>query len=303
MIVKDIIGIDIGGTNFRIGTVSKDGSLRYFIKKPSTMLNQEDGVKNLIAEIEKYIHMYQLEDKVSCVSIGIPSILNKEKTFVYSTPNLKGLENIDLATKLQEALKLKVYIDRDVNHLLLNDIQHMEIEDISQQTIVGFYIGTGIGNAIIIHGKAYSGKNGVAGELGHIPLYGVKEQCTCANYGCAEVKASGKYLNQLVEQHFPECIIDEIFIRHSEDAIIQEFVENLSIPLATEINILDPDYIVLAGGVIEMEGFPKEALIEQVKKRTRKPYPEANLQFVFPKHTQESGVLGSAHYGFSKLES
>lgn len=301
--MRQIIGIDIGGTNFRIGTVLEDGTLKYFIKKPSVMFNEDQGVQNLIFEIRSYIDTYKLKRKIACISIGIPSILNKDKTFVYSTPNIRSLENIHLAEILEKALDIKVYIDRDVNHLLLNDIEHMDIDGAKDKTIVGFYIGTGIGNAIVINGKSFSGKNGVAGELGHIPLYGVEDLCTCGNKGCAEVKISGKYLHHLAQQYFPQCPIDDIFIRYGQEGIIRNFVKNLSIPLATEINILDPDYIVLAGGVIEMQGFPKKYLIEEIKKRTRKPYPEANLQFVFPKHTQESGVLGSAQYGFSKLES
>jgi len=299
--MKEIIGIDIGGTNFRIGTVSHLGILNNFIIKSSKMLNESEGVKYLIKEIETYIEKYNLQDKISCVSIGIPSIVNKDKTFVYSTPNLKGIENINLAEEVSKEIKIPVFVNRDVNNLLLNDIEHLKIKDVEEKTIAGFYIGTGLGNAIFINGREYSGKNGVAGELGHIPLYGVNDKCTCGNTGCAEVRISGKYLQEIAKKYFPDTKIDDVFKYHVNENIIKEFVENLSIPIATEINILDPHYVILAGGVINMDSFPKEELILKIKEKTRKPYPESNLEILFTKHTQESGVLGSAKYAFSKM--
>lgn len=159
-----------------------------------------------------------------------------------------------------------------------------------------------LGNAVYINGQLHVGKNGVAGELGHIPMYGIDEICTCGNVGCSETRCSGRYLMYLADTCFPDTDISEVFVKHGDDPRILEYVDTLAIPMATEINILDPDYVIMAGGVMMMKDFPMERLIWAVKERARKPFPSENLEFVFPEHTQDSGVIGGAYAAFDKLE-
>ncbi|HEX3038985.1 MAG TPA: allose kinase [Caproiciproducens sp.] len=288
------IGIDIGGTNFRIGMVSQDRKVENFRKKSSAILTEGDSVSALAGEIRAYMEEFGVQDKIAAVAIGLPSIVSKDRKFIYSTPNLKGFDNINLADPLSKELGTPVFVDRDVNFLLQNDILQCGLD--ATKTILGFYIGTGFGNAIYIQGKFYRGKNGVAGELGHTPLYGLDEQCSCGNYGCAEVRCSGKYLEKLTNECFPGTKISEVFVKHKDDPRIIGYVKNLSIPIATEVNILDPDCIIIAGGVVFMEGFPKDILLDALKAHLRKPYPYNNLEILFTEHTQQSGVLGSGDF-------
>lgn len=296
---KYVLGIDIGGTNFRIGLVSKKGDLLDFEIKPSKNLNQGDAVLNLVKEIKDFISAFTRMDMVEAISIGFPSSVSKDKSTVFSTPNLSGFDNINLKKPLEEEFKIPVFIDRDVNFLLQNDIKKLELN--INQTILGFYIGTGFGNAIYIDGKFYDGKNGVAGELGHIPLYGVEDECTCGNRGCLETRCSGRYLQILQEKFFPETQIDQIFENHSDDEIIKKYIRDLAIPIATEINILDPDVVILAGGVVIMKNFPKDYLCKAIKLHARKPYPAENIRLIFTEHTQQSGVVGGAQFAIKKI--
>lgn len=243
-----VIGIDIGGTNFRIGMVSEYGIVENFQKKSSSILTQGNSVESLAAEIQSYMEEYSAQDKVKAVAIGLPSIVSKDKKFIYSTPNLKGFDNLNLVDPLSERLQMPVFMDRDVNYLLQSDMVQCNLD--TTKTILGFYIGTGFGNPVYIDGDFYRGKNGVAGELGHIPMFGLTERCTCGNIGCAEVRCSGKYLEKLTAECFPDTKINEVFLKHGDDERIIEYVTNLAIPIATEVNILDPDYIIIAGGVV-----------------------------------------------------
>lgn len=294
------LGIDIGGTNFRIGMVSSNGEIENFIKKSSRVFDTGNAIEHLYNEIVQYYENFQCKDQVVAVAIGLPSMVSKDKQTVLSTPNLKGFDNIHFGNKLSEKLGIPVYLDRDVNYLLQNDMSKLGLK--TDKIILGFYVGTGFGNAIFMNGSFYCGKNGVAGELGHIPLYGLEgEQCTCGNYGCSEVRCSGKYLEAITASHFPETIIKNVFKEHGNDPIILKYVRELAIPIATEINILDPDYIILAGGVLFMEDFPKEILVEEIHNRVRKPFPEANLEIFFSEHTQQSGVYGSGEFAHEQL--
>ena len=170
------LGIDIGGTNFRIGAVYAEGNISYFEKNSSRIFDEGDVVEIIHKEIEAYMERYGIRDSVIAAAVGIPSIVSKDKKTIISTPNLKGFNNIRFSDKLQEKLGLPVFLDRDVNFLLMNDMKKLKIDN--NKTVLGFYVGTGFGNAICINGELYAGKNGAAGELGHIPFYEIDEECT-----------------------------------------------------------------------------------------------------------------------------
>lgn len=294
------LGIDIGGTNFRIGLVGENGDVHYFEKKSSQAFQGGDAVLRLQQEIETYLKKYVNGAKPRAAAIGVPSMVSKDKKTIYSTPNLKAFDQIYFGDTLEKKLGFPVFLDRDVNYLLQNDMYQLGLEP--DGTILGFYIGTGFGNAIFMNGEFYSGKNGAAGELGHIPLYGLNESCTCGNQACSEVRCSGRYLERLAAQAFPDIPVRNIFIEAGEDPRIQKYVEDLAVPIATEVNILDPDYCVLSGGVILMPDFPKEQLLEAVRRYSRKPYPASNLSILFSRHTQESGVLGAGAFAHKMLQ-
>lgn len=294
------IGIDIGGTNFRIGTVDKNGGVTHFEKNSSRMFDNGNVPEVLAHAIIGYMERHGVTHRVRAVGVGVPSIVSRDKQTILSTPNLKGFDNLRFADVLGEKLGLPVYLDRDVNFLLLHDIRQLGLDP--TKTVLGFYVGTGFGNALYLEGHLYAGKNGAAGELGHIPLFGLEERCTCGNFGCSEVRCSGRYLEHLAETHFPDTIIRNVFKAHPNHPILLEYVRNLAIPIATEINILDPDYAVLAGGVLAMAGFPKKILLESVGERLRRPYPAQNADIRFTEHTQESGVCGSGLFAAEQVK-
>lgn len=295
------LGVDIGGTNFRLGVVGSDGRVSCFEKKSSEVFTTGNAVETLAKELEAYLEANGFIGKIKAAAVGLPSIVSRDKRTVYSTPNLKGFDNAVFGDTLEKHFGFPVFIDSDVNFLLQNDIADLGLD--RTKTILGFYIGTGFGNAIFMNGSAYYGKNGAAGELGHIPLLDVDERCTCGNIGCAETRCSGKYLERLVTEFFPDTHIKKVFKEHGDHPVIQKFVRDLAIPIATEINILDPDYSIIAGGVVDMEGFPCSTLVEAVHDYTRKPYPEKNLELLFTRHEQISGVFGSGDYAHRMMKS
>lgn len=295
-----VIGIDIGGTNFRIGLVSESGELSAFKKKSSGALAGKNAVALLIAEISAYIGEQLGGSAPRAIAIGFPSSVSHDKAVIYSTPNLAGFDNINLKAPLESAFSVPVFLDRDVNFLLAHDIERLGLDP--SGSILGFYVGTGFGNAIYLDGRFHCGKNGTAGELGHTPMFHEGEPCTCGLVGCVETHCSGRHLQQLCSELFPRDSIGEVFLRHSEHPRIIQFVEDLAYPIASEITLLDPDVSVFAGGVITMDGFPRDRLERAITARVRHPYPAENLRLVFTEHTQESGVLGGARFAWQHLK-
>jgi allose kinase len=288
--------MDIGGTNIRSGFVDRYNKLSDFCVGKTTELFTSGTSEDLCTYIDLLL---QDRDPPKAISIGIPSTVDKNNRWVFSTPNIKGFDNIDVASLVENRFGIPAFVSRDVCLSLLYDINSNQLK--KEGFIVGFYIGTGTGNAISFNGKIIVGRNGVAGELGHIPVLGRTDTCICGNKGCIELYASGRYLAQIKEQYFPEEDITDIFIRHSDFPLIESFVDNVAAAVATEINILDPEVIILGGGVIMQPGFPREKLEAAVIKYARKPYPAENINFVYTKESNESGVIGAGIFAFQKI--
>lgn len=300
MIDGYIIGIDIGGTNIRIGSVLGESELKYFHKASSHEILQESKkVDNLIGFIQTYINIFLKDAPVKAIALGLPSILDKRREYIYQTPNIDGFDNIFFKKELEKVFGMKIYIERDVNLLFYNDKKVFGF--LEKGISVGIYIGTGIGNAIFIDGKPLLGKNGAAGELGHIPIGFDGKLCGCGNKGCAESYAAGQHLTEIVKEYFGGEDISDVFTKHSEFPKIQEFIDYIARVIAIEINILDPEAVVIGGGVIGMKNFPIQNLEERIHYYTRKPFPEQNLELFYSLESCEKGVKGAIEYAKAQM--
>lgn len=292
-----IICLDIGGTNCRMGLVDRAGTLLESQIISTAALAQEDFLPALTRVLRKACQECKPCYHVRAVSMGFPATVNKTRRNVLQAPNIPGLaDNLPVCDILERELGLPVFLERDVNLLLAYDLQVLGLED--ADTVIGIYFGTGIGNSIYLNGKFHAGHNGVAGELGHIPQLGSREVCGCGNVGCLEPLGGGRKLSQLCAEAFLDTDITEIYLRHSDDARLRQQVEAMAVAVATEVNILDPDYVVLGGGLLQMRGFPVEQFEQAIRTHTRRPYPLQNLRLVYARANQENGILGAGIYGW-----
>lgn len=297
-----IIGIDIGGTNFRIGAVNQENEVQYFQKKSvHHIFKTGDALLDLERYLHAYITSYKLTGCIDIIVIGFPAILNRNRTEVLQAPNLKGMEKLPVAEYLEKALGVKVLIEKDVCLTVYYDIEKYQIPKC--EILIGCYFGTGVGNVMLINNKILTGSHGTAGELGHIPVSSNHDPCGCGNEGCIENLAGGKYLSKLCQEFYTETAIGEIFTKHGQEELLEKFVDYMAIAVATEINILDPDYVLVGGGVLNMKDFPLERLEERIHVHTRKPYPEQELQIIFTQDEEMKSVVGAAYYGRQKYKS
>ena len=295
------VGIDIGGTHFRIGAVRPDGQVAHFRKLPSRQVFHSNAPLRDLAE---YLAAYRNalgEDgiEIDAVAIGFPATLDRERMRVLQAPNLSFMENLPVVATLSAELELPVFIERDVTMALCFDAKKYDVP--MEGVICAFYFGTGIGNAICIDGRPLIGRNGTAGELGHIPVDGSEIPCGCGNVGCMENLAGGKYLAHLQQARYPDASIGELFALHGSEAPLLQFVDRMAQCVATEINILDPDVVLLGGGVPAMEAFPRDALTRRILAHARKPYPAENLSILYVGDEDAKGVVGAALYARQQL--
>ena len=287
-----IIGMDIGGTNVRIGAISKENCVHHFQKVyQKDIFVDDNSLDHLIHFIENFISEHALAGKIDGISIAMPATINKEGTTVMQAPSLVGFDNLNIVSPLEKYFGIKTILLKDVWTAAVYDIEKYHIN--CDGVVAACYIGTGLGNVLLIDGEIYKGKNGVSGELGHIPVIGDGTPCGCGNIGCIENYAGGKYLAKICEEQNTD--VTNVF-KDGDPKEIERYMDSIAVAVATEINILDPDQILLGGGVLQMEGFSKELLENRIREHTRKPYPEKNLCICYVGDDPEKGVIGAAMY-------
>ena len=297
-----IICLDIGGTHCRLGLVDREGTLWECQILSTEALAQQGFVPALREALTAYAAQHGERYALRAVSMGFPATVDRTRRKVLSAPNIPGLpDDLPICQILEEALGLPVFLERDVNLLLAYDLQDLQLP--KNDTIIGVYFGTGIGNSIYIGGRFHNGANGVAGELGHIPRLGQETLCGCGNACCIEPLGGGRRLSELCETEFSGTEIKNIYLRHGSSESVRQQVEVMAAAVATEVNILDPDHVVLGGGLLQMEGFPKDYFEERIRFHTRKPYPLNSLRLLYARPDQENGIIGAGLHGWAMLGS
>ena len=213
-----LLGVDIGGTHIRVGVVSSSLTLQHEEIIDTDTISGKDAGERLANYLINYIHQHNLE--VKAISMGFPSNINKERNFVIATPNVPGLENIPKSF-FEEKLNVPVLFEKDTCMLLHYDMHHYQLKE---GLLIGFYIGTGFGNIILLDGRILIGKDGVAGELGHIPVLFKDDPCGCGLQGCAEVYAAGKDWKKSVRLSSPR----HTFLKCLSNMGMRRKFENLS---------------------------------------------------------------------------
>jgi allose kinase len=289
--VEYYICLELGGTNLRYGIVDSDYSLREFHKLSSTGLadaaNKVDYLAGLMGALIDKVG----KNKCLAVTMALSSLMDKERTTVYSSPMVKGFNNIPLAPLLSTRLGLPVYLEKDVNILLLYELGRLSVKP--EGIDIGVFIGTGLGNAMCIDGRVYRGANGAACELGHIPVAGFSGKCDCGKDGCIELKASGHVLGRLAVEKYA-CPVTRIFADHGSEDDVLDIVNHCALAIATEITLLDPVHLILGGGVVNMEGFPFDYLLARIKDNLRIPNPRDTLDVIRASGEEQAGVVGAA---------
>lgn len=296
---RDILGLDVGGTHYRMGLV--DRSLiprRVEVGSSRALIARGDSLAALAERIQTYLQAEA--DAPALVCIGLPAVLNRERRRVLSATNFPGLEGRDIVDWLENRLGLPVVLEHDAYYLLAYDIHRLGL--VNRGTIMGCYFGTGLGNALFINGEPYIGKNGTACELGHMPVPLNDRPCSCGNVGCIEMFSCGKALEGLAGERFPREPIGTLFSAHPDAPELMDFVRYMAAAVATEVNILDPDHVLLGGGLVQMADFPREAFRKAILDSTRKPCPAENLSLFFAVDAPENGIIGAAIEGYRRLD-
>ena len=257
------IGIDIGGSHIGIGLVDNNGSI--LLKEEKFIVDKTDIEKQIEEFVIESVTKIKKEYEVDSVGIAIPGTISENK--IVKAVNL-GIENYDLAQKLEENLKISVKLKNDAKCATLAEQKYGELAP--YQNSVFLCIGTGIGGAVIYDGKMLEPKGVPGFEFSHTIIQKNGNLCNCGKRGCFETYASLKRFKQKIKEEFNlssmggETIRE--FIRKNPDNVtlkymLNNYVEDLSIGISNIINIFEPEAICIGGSFAEY----KDILYEPLK--------------------------------------
>ncbi|MBM3162740.1 MAG: ROK family protein [Chlorobi bacterium] len=249
-------GIDLGGT--KIEGVILDETARPLLRH-RIATGQEHGYEHVLMQITGLVETMAGKsglDRPRTIGIGTPGRADG-RDGVVSNSNTLCLNGMPLKRDLQESLRMEVLIENDANCFVLAESMLGAGRDemaMAGRTAFGIIMGTGVGGGIVCDGRLHGGAHGIAGEWGHNPLPGESSACYCGRRGCAETVISGPAL----ESYYAalsgrRASLQEITALSGTDAsarkTIDRLVLNFGVALGAVINILDPDLVIIGGGL------------------------------------------------------
>ena len=310
---KYSIGIDLGGTKILIGLVEKEsGKVVSHIKKKT---KKEKGPENIVRKMVEGVEELLEESgksftEISSIGIGSAGQIDRKNGIIIGAPNL-DCYNLNLKEILQNKFNIPVFVGNDVEVAMIGEQKFGAGKGCADFVCV--FVGTGIGSAIVKNGHIIYGATGTAGELGHIIVDLNGRPCACGAHGCLEAYASRSAIETRIEGALKKgrksCIseyleegkaITSSMIRKSierEDELVTQCVfeasEYLSGGLASVINLINPELIILGGGLIEAVDYFYKQTIKKAKSKSL-PVPAEKIRFSKTILGDYSGVIGAA---------
>lgn len=290
------IGVDLGGTKIEIIALDEQGHELYR-KRVDTPQGDYSATVACIGELVETCE--QFLQQTCSVGIGIPGALS-HKTDLVKNANSVCLIGQDLKGDLQQRLNRQVFIANDANCFALSEAVDGNAK--GAKVVFGVIIGTGCGGGIIVNGKVLNGINRIGGEWGHNPLPWLDDDkqldCYCGHKGCIETFLSGSGM----QQHFALRTGAQLSAQQivtlaesgdkSAEQMLQDYFVWLAKGLASVINLIDPDVIVLGGGMSNIRRLYDE--VPKIWDQWIFSNEPALTQLVPPKFGDSSGVRGAA---------
>src|SRR5271170_2590913 len=310
------IGVDVGGTKVAAGLVNSHGEIVVNLRKP--MVADGDAAAGLASVTSAIDALFAANtiarEAIHGIGICAPGPLDPNTGIVVNPPNLKCWRNFPLASEISQRYNVAVKIDNDANAAALAEVRWGAGR--GYKNVFYACIGTGIGTGIVFDGRIYHGRTGAAAEGGHVSIDYRGPVCGCGKRGCIEILAAGPAIarrarERLSEQPGRESVLRDL--AHSNMAavtsemvgeanlagdalaheVLRETVELLAVWLGNTVDFLEPDVMIIGGGVAAMlrpffAGLPERVAAHCVNSRSRE------IPLLAAHYGADSGIAGGA---------
>lgn len=315
--MKYSIGIDLGGTDIKAGLLAADGKLSCRTVVPTHV---DEGAKAIAARIAQTIYqVIEVAEKgeqkeIVGIGLGAPGLIIADSGIIHFSPNFPGWSDIpllDYVTAELDDLDLPLYIDNDVNVMVLGELHHGA--GIGYENVVALTLGTGVGGGVVIGRKVYHGSWNTAGELGHTVVQPNGRKCGCGNHGCLEAYAGARHIVERTQQQIAggrKTCLDPQTLTPKQIAeaatagdklaldIFSETGKYIGIALTTIAHILNPQIAIIGGGIASAgENLLFQHIREEFKKRAM-DIP-GGMEIVPAKLGNDAGLVGAAMLAYN----
>jgi len=308
---KLIVGLDIGGTKIDAGILDTSGKI---LKKIRIYTEAHEGLDAVIQRIYAVIDTVTegIKSSICGIGIGVPGQVDVKNGIVVFAPNM-GWKNVEIRKLIQERYKLPVEIENDANCGALAEAKLGAGSGIDN--LVWITVGTGVGGGIIIDGKLLQGANFAGGEIGHMIIEENGLVCGCGNRGCLEALAAGPaIIHQMKEKitagtqtavlKMIDNDIDKITVGVIAKAadlgdnlshkVLNRAGEYLGLGVVSLANILNPEAIILGGGVMEVAGHHLLKIIKDIVLKRALSQASKSLRIELAMLGNDAGLIGTS---------
>jgi glucokinase len=308
------VGVDLGGTKIRSGVFTRSLDLRATAKRSTKPQRGAEAVIDRIARcVREAVDEADLDlSHVRGVGIGAPGVVEEQTGQVVFAPNLDW-HDVPLKERLEQELDLPVFVDNDCNLAALG-VYAAELKPKPRQ-MLGIFLGTGIGGGLIIDGQLYRGFGHAAGEIGHMVLDLNGPKCGCGQRGCFEALASRTAIFERIKaavHEGRETVLTELLgdnlddMRSGDlrkalkrgdklvDAVIEDAAVYTGIAVANLANVLNPEVIVLGGGLVEALADQMLSIVVETARDYAMPGAMKGVEIVPSLLGDDAGITGGA---------
>lgn len=290
------IGIDIGGTTIKAGRIDESGAVRESAKAQTP----SDDLERLIATIADLVTTLQTHGPIAAVGAGIPGLRNARTGVIQTSPHIPCIREVNLEELLQQKLRLPVITENDANAGAYGEWACGAGKGLAHMAYIT--LGTGLGCGLILSGRMFRGFSGYAGELGHTAAEPGGRVCACGATGCLETRVSAPGIVRTArESGLPDDISGSaesiynaaVHGHEAARAVFEETGRYLGIACANLMNLLNPEAIVVGGGVMASGELLLNAAREEARRRAFPP-SALDCPIVQSRLWPDAGTIGAA---------
>ncbi|MEA2174127.1 MAG: glucokinase [Blastocatellia bacterium] len=310
-----VLATDLGGTHLRAATVDRSGRIHERVKQQTPKAEKADEIVRAIVAAARECEKRTEERgaRIRAISVVVPGTVQVETGIVTKAPNVPCLDGFRLAAALTSELSWPAVLENDANAAAVGEM--WQGAGRGHRTIICVTLGTGVGGGLILDGKLWRGADGAAGEIGHVGVEPFGVACPCGSRGCLEVYASATAIVRMTREASPRypqsplhtsdyLTAETIYLAGLEgDEMALEVFRRmgvyLGIGMASLINVINPEAIVIGGGVAAGWNLFIGHLREQIAQRAF-PIPAQRAQVLRAERGDDAGLLGAAHIAFAQ---
>lgn len=279
-----VIGIDVGGSKLLAHLYDADGRLLRVERRPTGRNTGPERLLTLICAVCDSL------GAGAAVGVGFPGLTNGATGTVFSSVILDGWHDVPLSRRISEALGVPCAVDNDVKNAARAEAAIRAPDDGRDMLFVS--VGSGIGGALVVDGRLWTGVSGLAGEIGHVVVSGEGTRCRCGRVGCVGPRASGRGIEARLGLPPGGLVAAERDSAPSVRHAIKRAARDLGVAIGSVLNVLNLPLVVIGGGVARLGGYL--AMVERSIRAETFPEIASDCRIELARAGYEAGAAGAA---------